>query len=213
MGAGYVITTRGFDPYGMPLEGNGGAPFGYTGEVYDASTQLVFLRARYMQPGLGMFFSRDPWNGDAMRPLTYNGWAYVEDNPINSTDILGLCTYCKRGSIVKVGNTGGMGLAARVAPSTQARPLTRLQDGTRVVIAEDNVEKGGGLDWHSTYLSAVGGTGINYGRVWMANDYLIDDPNSPGPTPPPGGSTLLFAANPVAGHGYMGGFGANQFAY
>jgi murein DD-endopeptidase MepM/ murein hydrolase activator NlpD len=87
-----------------------------------------------------------------------------------------------------------------------------------VVIAEDNVVWGDGIDWHSTYLVAWGG--INYGRVWMANQYLLDDPNSPGPTPPPGGGTppsggtLQFTSNPVAGpYRYMGGFGANQFAY
>ncbi len=86
--AGNVLTTRSFDPYGVPLDGNGGAPFGYTGEQTDA-TGLVFLRARYMQPGLGRFLSRDPWSGDELRPGSMNGWIYVVCNPINSVDPTG----------------------------------------------------------------------------------------------------------------------------
>jgi hypothetical protein len=35
--------------------------------------------------------SRDPWEGDELRPLTLNGWGYVEGNPINRIDPIGLC--------------------------------------------------------------------------------------------------------------------------
>jgi RHS repeat-associated protein len=87
--SGNVITTRSFDPYGVPLQGNGGAPFGYTGEQTD-NTGLVFLRARYMQPGLGTFFSHDPWGGDDLQPESMNGWNYVEGNPVRYTDPSGL---------------------------------------------------------------------------------------------------------------------------
>ncbi len=47
--AGQVIAARNFDPYGDVLSGDGGEPFGYTGEYRDGSG-LVFLRARYLQP-------------------------------------------------------------------------------------------------------------------------------------------------------------------
>ena len=30
--AGQVLAARSFDPYGVPLSGDGGEPFGYTGE-------------------------------------------------------------------------------------------------------------------------------------------------------------------------------------
>ncbi len=87
--SGNVITVRGFDPYGVPLSGNGGAPFGYTGEMADV-TELVFLRARYMQPMLGMFLSRDPWMGYEQQPGTYNGFNYAMGNPVNLSDPSGL---------------------------------------------------------------------------------------------------------------------------
>jgi RHS repeat-associated protein len=87
--SGNVLTARSFDPYGVPLDGNGGSPFGYTGEQTDA-TGLVFLRARYMQPALGMFLSHDPWEGNVQRPESLNGWNYVEGNPVNHIDPSGL---------------------------------------------------------------------------------------------------------------------------
>jgi len=86
--AGNVLTTRSFDPYGVPLQGGGGTPFGYTGEQTD-STGLVFLRARYMQPTLGMFLSRDPWAGTANRPATIQGYNYTANNPIIFRDPAG----------------------------------------------------------------------------------------------------------------------------
>jgi uncharacterized protein RhaS with RHS repeats len=45
---GQVTVARHFDPFGVPLGADGGSPFGYTGEQWDASAGLVFLRARYL---------------------------------------------------------------------------------------------------------------------------------------------------------------------
>jgi RHS repeat-associated protein len=86
--SGNVLTARSFDPYGAPLDGNGGGPFGYTGEQTDV-TGLVFLRARYMQPALGMFLSRDTWAGIADRPATIQGYNYAADDPILFRDPAG----------------------------------------------------------------------------------------------------------------------------
>ncbi len=86
---GNVIATRSFDPYGVPMGSDGGSPFGYTGEQYDTYIKLMFLRARMYQPGLGVFLSRDPWSGDALRPGSRNGWNYVEGNPVNRVDSSG----------------------------------------------------------------------------------------------------------------------------
>ncbi len=84
--AGNVIAARSFDPYGVPLGEDGGSPFGYTGEMRDEATGLVFLRARMYQPGLGIFLSRDMWAGNILQPGSMNGWNYVKCNPINLVD-------------------------------------------------------------------------------------------------------------------------------
>jgi RHS repeat-associated protein len=55
------------------------------GEWRDA-TGLTYLRARYLDTGMGRFISRDIWSGDFNRPLSLNRWGYVEGNPVNYTD-------------------------------------------------------------------------------------------------------------------------------
>ena len=38
--------------------------------------------------------TRDPWRGNQMQPMSYNGWLYTYANPVNFTDPLGLCPGC-----------------------------------------------------------------------------------------------------------------------
>ncbi len=83
---GNVIAVRSFDPYGMSLSGNGGSPYGYTGEQTD-STGLVFLRARYYDVRVGRFSQQDPSGLDP------NLYLYAGVNPVISTDPTGECTY------------------------------------------------------------------------------------------------------------------------
>ena len=86
--SGNVKLTESYEPYGSVLTSQGSATsaFGFTGEQSDSYIELVFLQARYMQPALGMFLSRDPWSGDELRPGSMNGWNNVENNPINQVD-------------------------------------------------------------------------------------------------------------------------------
>ena len=48
----YLIRTQDYEPYGSLLNGsgNGQSAYGFTGEERDSQTELLFLRARYMQP-------------------------------------------------------------------------------------------------------------------------------------------------------------------
>jgi len=79
-----VVLARGYMPYGEALwsQGEGDSKYGFTGEAFDASVGLVFLRARYMSPGLGMFISRDTWEGNTSRPMSFNAWLYGYNNPV-----------------------------------------------------------------------------------------------------------------------------------
>jgi RHS repeat-associated protein len=84
---GNVTLAESYEPYGSVLSSNGTASsiFAYAGEQVDTSG-LVFLRARYMQPRLGVFLARDPWGGDQMRPGSMNGFGYVGGRPITFVD-------------------------------------------------------------------------------------------------------------------------------
>ena len=61
------------------------AQYGFTGREPDA-TGLIYYRARYYDPTLGRFISRDP----AGMPDGINRYAYVENDPVNLIDPSGL---------------------------------------------------------------------------------------------------------------------------
>ena len=71
-----------FDPYGNPVNNTGGGdPYGYTGEWWDSATELLHLRARWYDPAVGRFLSRDPLLGDILQAQTQNPYVYGVNNP------------------------------------------------------------------------------------------------------------------------------------
>jgi len=69
----------------------------YTGHERDqqgtCSTQtddLDYMHARFESPIIARFMSADPVRGNPKRPQSFNLFAYVTNNPLNSTDPLGL---------------------------------------------------------------------------------------------------------------------------
>ncbi len=95
--SGEVTLARRYEPYGDVLEsaGTGTTIYGFTGENLDSGTGLIYLRARFMQPSVGRFITRDTWAGDNTRPQSLNRWAYSLSNPVNHTDPSGyfVCRY------------------------------------------------------------------------------------------------------------------------
>jgi RHS repeat-associated protein len=64
--------------------------FGYTGEALDPGTSLYYLRARYYDPDLGRFISKDPFPGYPQLPQSLNRYVYTRNNPATLTDRTGL---------------------------------------------------------------------------------------------------------------------------
>ena len=58
----------------------------FTGEQYDAETAYTFLRARYYDPALGRFISKDPLGGSKKNPQTLNQYVYTTNNPVHKVD-------------------------------------------------------------------------------------------------------------------------------
>jgi len=85
--AGTVIATYRSDEFGIPVSSTGTSsqPFRYTGEPLDASG-LTYLRARYYDPSVGRFMSRDMVAGFVANPLSLNRYSYVGNNPATLTD-------------------------------------------------------------------------------------------------------------------------------
>jgi RHS repeat-associated protein len=106
--SGQVTLTKSYTPYGEALSsvGSGTSMYAFTGEQQDASG-LTYLRARYYASDTGRFLTRDTWEGDAKRPLSYNKWNYVEGNPTNYTDPSG---YWALGNKLEIYTGGFYGL-------------------------------------------------------------------------------------------------------
>jgi len=64
--------------------------FGYTGEMLDAESGLLYLRARYYDPSIGRFISADPYLGRMAEPVTQNRYIYVHNNPLLFVDPSGM---------------------------------------------------------------------------------------------------------------------------
>ena len=94
--AGAVQTRYTYEPFGGTTASGStsGNSLQYTGREADG-TGLYYYRARYYHPALHRFISEDPLGGaggDA------NLYAYVENNPLNFTDPLGLLSFSTFGS-------------------------------------------------------------------------------------------------------------------
>ena len=97
---GAVVSAREWSPYGIPLRAGGevvaaqGAPqagLGYTGEWFDDSTGMVYLRARWYDVDAGRFLTEDSFPGTIFLPPTQHAYFYAANNPMLWTDPTGLC--------------------------------------------------------------------------------------------------------------------------
>jgi len=52
--------------------------------------KLQYLRSRWYSTEQGRFISRDTWQGDYIRPASYNKWLYGYANPIRFVDPSGM---------------------------------------------------------------------------------------------------------------------------
>ena len=93
MQGGAVSSATTYEPYGTLLmqTGSSGTIYGFTGEQEDATTGLTYLRARYYNPALHQFQTKDPWAGNIQQPYTLNGFNYGNGNPVRFVDLSGLC--------------------------------------------------------------------------------------------------------------------------
>jgi RHS repeat-associated protein len=81
------LESRLYAPYGT-LQ----TPYGFTGEPTDGNA-LLYLRARYYAPSLGVFTALDPLEGIVQRAMSLNGYSWVEGNTINYVDPSGLTCF------------------------------------------------------------------------------------------------------------------------
>jgi RHS repeat-associated protein len=86
--AGVRTDAYSYDAFGAERMHSGTAkqPFGYAGEQQDEELGLVFLRARYYDPQVGRFASKDPFVGLDTDAQSRNRFVYADQNPVLLTD-------------------------------------------------------------------------------------------------------------------------------
>ena len=81
---GAVVKSYTYDAFGVEknIDNSDTNAFRYCGEYYDTETGTIYLRARYYDPEIGRFISRDSFAGKNEDPLSLNLYTYCENNPI-----------------------------------------------------------------------------------------------------------------------------------
>jgi len=86
--SGTIVQTYAYDSFGnMTSTGSISQPFTYTAREYDSETGMYFYRARYYDPKVGRFVTKDPIG---FKGGDYNLYGYVGNNPVNRVDPSGL---------------------------------------------------------------------------------------------------------------------------
>lgn len=88
---GEVTKTYKYDAFGVEKDivDSDKNAFRYCGEYYDAESGTIYLRARYYDPSIGRFISRDSFAGKNEDPLSLNLYTYCANNPIVNVDPTG----------------------------------------------------------------------------------------------------------------------------
>ena len=85
---GTVAKSYKYDAFGVEqnVDDADDNAFRYCGEYFDAETGTIYLRARYYNPTIGRFISRDSVTGEKTDPLSLNLYTYCHNTPIIGTD-------------------------------------------------------------------------------------------------------------------------------
>ncbi|MCL6600747.1 MAG: hypothetical protein K6T81_18735, partial [Alicyclobacillus macrosporangiidus] len=107
-------------------------PFIYRGYWYDWDTGLYYLNARYYNPRIGRFLSKDPVGPTFGDVESYNSFSYARSNPLTIADPAGKTVNLTNallvvGTVVVIGGlvvtTGGLASVVGMAVSTSTADL------------------------------------------------------------------------------------------
>lgn len=89
--AGGLTAEYEYDVFGslLGMKGSADTDYLFTGQEYDGESDLYYYNARYYNPRLGRFISRDTYLGEEGDSLTRNRYIYVSNNPLKFVDPTG----------------------------------------------------------------------------------------------------------------------------
>ncbi|MBV9896015.1 MAG: RHS repeat-associated core domain-containing protein [Chloroflexi bacterium] len=85
---GAITDQYTFDAFGSLVSRTGSTPnaYLYSGEQSDPNLSFYYLRARYMEPKTGRFWTADSYDGDPFDPRSLHRYSYAAQNPITNRD-------------------------------------------------------------------------------------------------------------------------------
>jgi RHS repeat-associated protein len=167
-----------YDPWGKllnPIDPLGTKDkFKFTGEALDAQTGLYYFRARYYDPTIGRFISKDRFGGVASMPSTVNRYTYVLNNPLGYTDRSGSAPEPSGDQDIGVHSGalfGGLGINFDIGISTA--PLTSSLDNQGQSVSTNTASGTDVLGAINTINTARGvGSALGEGNVLGAGAAL-----------------------------------------
>lgn len=85
--AGALLWRKEYAPFGQQIDATAeNERLSYTGKQHDDATGLTYFGARYYDPHLGRFMSVDPVGFVESNPMSFNRYAYVNNNPYKYVD-------------------------------------------------------------------------------------------------------------------------------
>jgi RHS repeat-associated protein len=89
--SGAVVAAYYYDAFGNHLNttNNTNNPYRYRGYIFDESSGLYYLKARFYDPELARFMQEDTYRGEQTDPLSLNLYTYCHNNPIKYWDPTG----------------------------------------------------------------------------------------------------------------------------
>jgi RHS repeat-associated protein len=99
---GNPVSEISYEPFGKAVITGDKESYLYTGKEKD-STGLYYFGARYYDPEIGRWITRDPMKGKIDSPQTLNRYMYCMNNPINFFDPMGLLSFhnVKTGTVIR----------------------------------------------------------------------------------------------------------------
>jgi RHS repeat-associated protein len=165
---GAVADTDTYGPYGNVTASTGTVQNNllFCGQYMDAESGLYYLQARYYDPSVGQFTSVDPLVAETQMP-----YAYVAGDPLNATDLTGLCSgiFGCIGSVVGTAAKDVAGAASSAGGWVEKHPLETVGIAAGAISLLSGVgEIAGGLALADVAIS--GGTlgAISFGAGTVA---------------------------------------------
>ncbi|MCX8107706.1 MAG: RHS repeat-associated core domain-containing protein [Verrucomicrobiae bacterium] len=95
---GNITDTFDYDAFGNLISRTGDTPnnYLYCGEQFDPDLGMYFLRARYLNPDTGRFWTMDVYEGKSTDPISLHKYLYAAANPVNQIDPTGRFTITEK---------------------------------------------------------------------------------------------------------------------